>query len=176
MKSTRIPLLSVIAACAVVGLHAAPAKSKAPIASRVDVAFVEPDKFTDAGDGYRGSDWGRDAILETLKEHMERKASIYVPEGQKLVVKITDIDLAGEIEPGRGPRMQDVRIVKEIYSPRIELNFQLLAANGAVVKEGTRRLSDLSFMTNINFDRNDPRVYEKRLLDDWMRKEFSAKK
>ena len=179
MKSRRITLLAAIAPLLLIGLQAAPAaasKTRTPTASRAEVTFVNPEKFTDAADGERGSDWGRDGNLEALKEHIERRASVYIPEGQKLKVKITDVDLAGEIEPWRSPNFRDVRIVKDIYFPRIELTFQLVDATGAVIKEGTRRLSDMAFLTTIHLDRSDPLVYDKGLLDDWMRSEFAAKK
>jgi hypothetical protein len=45
-----------------------------------------------------------------------------------------------------------------------------------VVKEGNRQLRDLTFTMNINPNRNDPRVYEKALLDDWLRSEFNRAK
>jgi hypothetical protein len=150
--------------------------AKASAASRVEVTFVDPDKFSDAADASRGSDYGRDGNLDILKEHLERRASRAIGEGQKLVVKITDVDLAGEVEPWRGPRLQDVRIVKEIYPPRIDLSFQLLDSAGAVVKEGTRHLTDMSFLMNVSPIRKDARIYEENLLDDWIRAEFRSKK
>ena len=172
MKTLRITLTALLGMAAVVGVRAADAK----VAPRAAVTFVDPDKFTDAADGYRGSDYGRDANLSELKTHIERKANSYVPEGQRLEVTITDVDLAGEIEPWRSPQMQDVRIVKEIYTPRIDLSFKLLDASGAVVKEGKRQLRDMNYMMNINPNRNDSRVYEKALLDDWFRSEFTRVK
>ena len=86
------------------------------------------------------------------------------------------MDLAGEIEPWHGAQFQDVRIVKDIYPPRIDLSFQLLDAAGTVIKEGQRHLSDMSFLMHIYSNRSDTRVYEKGLLDDWMRSEFRVKK
>lgn len=177
MKIRSLTLLgaAAMAAFSAAQLSAAPAP-KSPAASRVEVTFVEPEKFTDAADASRGSDWGRDSNLEVLKEHLERRASRMLLEGQRLVVKITDVDLAGEVEPWRGPRLQDVRIVKEIYPPRIDLTFQLFDASGAVIKEGSRHLSDMSFLMNSTPIRTDSRVYEKNLLDDWVRSEFRTKK
>src|SRR6266542_1605415 len=99
MKSQRIAFLAAITPLLLIAAQAAPATSKVPAPSRVEVTFVNPEKFTDAADASRGSDWGRDSNLESLKEHIERRAASYIPEGQKLVVKITDVDLAGEIEP-----------------------------------------------------------------------------
>jgi hypothetical protein len=176
MKSSRITLLSAFTLFSCVSLPAAPAPTKPTTASRVEVMFVDADKFTDAADAQRGSDWGRESNLHILKEHLERRAPRYIPEDGKLVVKITDVDLAGEIEPWHGAQFQDVRIVKDIYPPRIELSFQLLDAAGTVIKEGQRHLSDMSFLMHIYSNRNDMRVYEKGLLDDWMRSEFRVKK
>jgi hypothetical protein len=158
-----------LGAVAAAGVHAADPKSP----PRAEVTFSDPDKFTDAADGQRGSDYGREGNLAELKDYIVRRANSQIPEGQKLLVTITDVDLAGEIEPWRSPQFQDVRIVKDIYAPRIDLSFKLLDASGAVVKEGTRQLRDMTFTMNIYPNRNDPRVYEKGLLDNWIRSEFA---
>jgi len=143
---------------------------------RVEVTFVNPDKFTDAADAQRGSDWGRDANLQILKDYIVRRASRYVAEGQKLSVSITDVDLAGEIEPWRSTSLRDARIMKDIYPPRIDLSYKLTDASGTVVKEGTRHLSDMNYLMNVYPDRSDPRVYDKGLLDDWIRHDLATKK
>lgn len=172
MKTLRLTLTALLGILAVVGIRAADSKA----APRATVTFVNPDKFTDAADSQRGSDFGREGNLAELKAYIERKASSYVPEGQRLEVTITDVDLAGEIEPWRSPQMQDVRIIKEIYPPRIDLSYKLINATGAIVKEGTHQLRDLNYMMNINPNRSDPRVYEKALLDDWFRADFARVK
>jgi len=172
MKILRITRSVFAGLVTVIGLQAAGPKP----APRAEVTFSDPEKFTDAADGQRGSDFGRDANLQELKTYLEDRANSYIPEGQKLQVTVTDVDLAGEIEPWRSSNMRDARIVKDIYSPRIELNFKLTDASGAVIKEGKRTLSDLTFMMNIYPNRSDPRVYEKGLIDNWLRTEFNTKK
>ena len=162
-----------VALSVVAGAFAASTKS----APRVEVTFSDPEKFTDAADGPRGSDMGRDQNLAELRDYIVDKAQTYVPEGQKLSVTVTDVDLAGEVEPWRSAEMHDVRIIKSIYAPRIDLSFKLTdAATGAVIKEGTRQLRDQTFDLNIRPDRNDRRVYEKGLLEDWIRGEFKPNK
>jgi hypothetical protein len=150
------------------------ADSSKPV-SRAVVTLDHPEKFTDAADGPRGSDFGRDSNLQTLSDYIVKRANVYLNAGQHLAVTLTDVDLAGEVEPWRDPG-SNVRYVKEIYRPRIALTFKLTDDTGKVLKEGDRALSDSTFMMNINPDRSDPRVYEKRLLDDWMRREFSGTK
>jgi hypothetical protein len=171
MKIPRITLSVFTGLVTILGLQAAP---KAP--PRAEVTFSEPDKFSDAADDQRGSDFGREANLSELKSYIEDRANVYVPEGQKLQVTITDVDLAGEIEPWRSSSLRDARIVKDIYPPRIQLNFKLTDATGAVVKEGTRNLTDLAFLMNIYPNRSEQRVYEKALLDNWLRSDFGGKK
>src|SRR5690348_8532907 len=113
MKTIRFTLTTLLGLAVAAGLAAGP-----KTLPRAEVIFFHPDKFTDAADGPRGSDIGRDSNLEQLKDYLVDRANVYIPEGQKLEVTITDVDLAGEVEPWRGPRFQDTRIVKDIYSPR----------------------------------------------------------
>ena len=79
---------------------------------------------------------------------------------------------AGSFEPWRGPQAADVRIVRDIYPPRIDLRFKLLDADGKLLREGSRQLRDATFMMRPDLYPNDPLRYEKTLLDDWLRAEL----
>jgi len=151
-------------------LHAAVQDSKPASTAKADVVFVDAEKFTDVRDSYSGTDRGRDAILDQLREYIQEEANRFVPPGDHLSVSVTDVDLAGEFEPWRGPNWSDVRIVKDIYPPRIDLSFRLTDASGVVVKEGTRNLRDNTFLFNTVAQlRDDPLRHEKALLSDWLR-------
>jgi hypothetical protein len=140
---------------------------------RVEVAFFEPAHFTDVRDSYpEGTDKGRDATLAELKSYLVKRALHYLAPGQKLTVTVTDVDLAGDFEPWRGAQWGDVRIVKDIYPPCIELSFQLKDADGNIVKSGKRTLRDLAFLMKLSIDTNDSLRHEKALLDDWLSVEF----
>lgn len=139
---------------------------------RVTVNFQDPAKFTDVRDSDFG-DYERTTYLDSLREHLVDKGRMYVGEGFKLAVTFTDIDMAGDFEPWRGPRFSDIRIVKDIYPPRVVFTFQLTDASGKVVKEGKRELRDMAFLSKITMGfRDDPVRHEKALLDDWLREEF----
>lgn len=141
--------------------------------ANVTVTFHEPDKFTDARASFGGPT--EDYYLDILKKTIQERAALNIAPGQKLEVTITDVDLAGDFLPGRAAGSEDIRIIKEIYRPRITLNFKLLGADGKVVKEGDRMLSDMNFMNNISIiGRNDPLFYDKALLKDWVEKEFRS--
>jgi class 3 adenylate cyclase len=144
-------------------------------ATRVTVVFDHPEKFTDlkAGDSDEDNERGARDFLPQLKEHLEGEAGRLLGPGQKLTVTFTDIDLAGAYEPWRGPQFSDVRIIKDIYPPRLVLTFVLTGADGKVLKQGPRQLSDMAFLLRITRAfRDDPLRYEKELLDDWLATEL----
>lgn len=140
----------------------------AKASARTDVVFEQPEKFTDVKDSDFGTDKGRDAILERLREYLVERADKALPAGQKLVITFTDIDLAGEYEPWRGPQFSDVRIVKSIYPPRLKFSYKITDATGKTVKEGKEDLRDLAFEMRLTSDRQDTLRYEKDILRDWI--------
>lgn len=141
--------------------------AKAP--ARTEVVFDHPEKFTDVKDGDFGTDKGRDATLELIRDFLVERADKALPPGQKLTITFTDIDLAGDFEPWRGPQFSDVRIVKPIYAPRLSFSYKVTDAAGKIVKEGKEELRDLAFDMRLTMDRQDPLRYEKDILKDWIR-------
>jgi len=145
-----------------------------PAASRVTVAFVQPDKFTDC----KRSSWEGTSmdLVNQLQQFMQATAERYVPPGRHLDIKVTDVDLAGEFEPQLGPQFDDVRIVKAIYPPRITLDFSVTDAKGAVVASGHREITDLAYQMRSAWPTDDYLRYEKDLLRDWISSEFQGLK
>lgn len=167
MKTTY-PRLILAAVIATVSAYAADDAAKKE--SNVTVSFHEPEKFTDARSSFQSTT--DQHYLDTLSEHLQKTAGKLLAAGQKLEITVQDIDLAGDFIPGNAST-QDVRVIKEIYIPRVKLTFKLLDADGKVLKEGERKLSELSFMMNASIiGRNDPLFYDKELLSSWVRKEF----
>lgn len=143
--------------------------------SRVQIDWTKPDTFSESKT-YAGTGLGRqdpDEWLGDLADHLRYRAERILPQHEHLVVTFTNVQLAGTYEPWRGPRWDDVRVIKNIYPPRIDLKFTLTGANGAVVKEGERKLRDPAFMQRGILNETDPLRFEKRMLDDWLRKEFA---
>lgn len=168
MKTRHFLLLSVVA----LGPALAASAAETRVVGRAEVVFFEPEKFTDVRDSYMG-DSTRTTYLDQIRDYVLEQAKYHVPDGHKLSVTFTDIDMAGDFEPWHGPRWTDVRIVKDIYPPRINLTFRLVDAEGRVVKEGKRELRDLAFLMKISMTFRDDSVrHEKALLDDWIRSEF----
>jgi DUF3016 family protein len=144
-------------------------------ASTVQVTFKDADKFTDVGDNARlVTDERRNAILGELRSHIQRRAAGRLPEKSQLIVIVTDIDMAGNFETTRGPNLDHTRIYLDVYPPRIRLEFALTDGTGKVVKEGKRELTDAAYLkTNVEY-RNDLLRHEKKLIDDWVAREFAG--
>ena len=54
------------------------------------------------------------------------------------------------------------------------VQFRRLDADGKVVAEGERKLSDPSYLMGIQpLNDSDPLRYEKRMIDSWVRREFA---
>lgn len=174
MKTIPTLLVSVGLLTSVAAMHAAE-KTEAK-ASPVAVNFFQPEKFTDVRDSMMGSEKGRDAILEELRRFIVKRAESLLPPGHTLTITFLDVDLAGDYEFWRGPNMQDVRIVKDVYPPRFLFRFEIKDDTGQVLKDGERRLTDLAFMQRLTLDRQDPLRYEKDLLGDWVRSELRRKR
>jgi hypothetical protein len=168
---------SLLVAGAIAMAHAAgAADAQAAADSRVQIDWTKPAGFSEEKT-YSGTGLGRqdpDEWLGDLADHLRYRAERVVPKGEHLKVTFTNVQLAGTYEPWRGPRWDDVRIIKNQYPPRIDLTFTLTDATGAVVKEGERKLRDPAFMQRGILNETDPLRFEKRMLDDWVRKEFSG--
>jgi hypothetical protein len=89
------------------GLGHAAASAEPEAVSRIAVVFVEPEKFTDA----RRADFkpNSDAILDAIAKFMQEMGEEILPPDMNLDIRVTDIDLAGNFEPGRGPQSDQVR-------------------------------------------------------------------
>jgi hypothetical protein len=165
----RTAMHVLLAALALLG---APAMAADATPTNVTVTYDHPEKFTETQKIRSLAPQAlNDDYLKVLKSYIENRAAKMLPPGERLDIVITDIDRAGNFEPWRSYPMRNVRIIKDIYPPRIDLRFQLSDADGKVVREGTRKLRDPGFMYDgIATSGNDNLRYEKGLIDRWLRK------
>ena len=140
--------------------------------SRVAVVFVNPENFTDV----KRDSWSGNSpeLLEQIQKFMITTGERVIPTGMHLEVRVTDIDLAGDFEPWRGPQFDGVRMVRDIYPPRIKLQFTVTDAGNATVSSGQRDITDLAFQMRMAWPADDPLRYEKDILRDWFKSEFRS--
>ena len=166
------PKLLLVFACGLIAVCAARAAETAKPAAQVNITFVSPEKFTDLKSGTMDTGRDRDQLLREIKSHMESLALNYLAAGQSLEIRVTDVDLAGDFEPWRGIDFDHIRIIKDVYPPRMTLEFRLTDAAGKVVAEGQRRLQNLGYLLSVAMPTNDPLRYDKDMIRDWMRQVF----
>ena len=142
--------------------------------SRISVIFVEPEKFTDARRAELEPT--SSGILTDLEKFIIATGARYIPEDMQLNIRVTNIDLAGDFEPFRGPQADQVRITKGVYPPHIVLEFEIMDSTATVVKSGKRDLTDINYQLRSVYPREDYLRYEKDILRDWLRGELAVLK
>ncbi|MEO5628470.1 MAG: DUF3016 domain-containing protein [Thermomonas sp.] len=173
-----LSLLLALAGCASTagnGMLAADAPRALPESGPVSVAWADPASFTEfrrSSNHWAASegDW-----LQQLAQYLRKKSEQRLAAGDRLELTIVDVDRAGEYEPWHGINLQDTRIIRDIYPPRMTLRFRHLDASGTVVAEGERKLSDPAFLINASpINSSDSLRYEKRMIDAWVRRDLDT--
>lgn len=137
----------------------------------VTVKYIEPDKFSDLP----FAPWERADVLRELTDYFT-KLGKSLPQGQDLVLEVTDIDLAGREYPN-SRAARDLRVLKgQADWPIITLRYTL-TENGQVLKSGDAKLADMSYLQRVNrhWD-SEPLRYEKRMIDEWFAKDIVQKR
>lgn len=143
--------------------------------ARVNVTWTDPGQFTEVRYSHGFNHPKPETWLKELRKTVVRRADSLLQPGQRLEVTITDVKLAGQYEPWHGPRFNDVRIVKSLYPPSIDLRFSLTDAGGTVIDSGERKLRDPAFLNRGSTNSSESYRFEKRLLKDWLVREFEKK-
>mgnify|MGYP001062685114 CR=1 FL=1 len=152
--------------------------SEAEKTARIEVEWIEPKKFTDLRDRNFNSKKFREHAFKHFEEHLAELAND-LPEGQRLQMKVTDVDLAGRVEPGNFSGLvathENIRIMRNVDIPRIKFEYVLLDASGAVIQSDEVKLKDMNYLNGIRSFRSDaPFFHEKRMLTRWFEKNLSA--
>jgi len=164
--------LLLVFACGLAAVCTGRAADAAKPSAHVTVTYVAPENFTDVKSDTMGSDRDRDWLLNELKAQFESMARHYLAAGHSLEIQVTEVDLAGEFESWRGVEFDHIRILRDVYPPRLSLEFRLLDAQGKVLSGGKRQLRDLGYLMTIGMPSSDSLRYDKEMIREWMRSEF----
>lgn len=129
-----------------------------------EVQWENPKDFRDIRPGNESRKHFQQRTFKSFEKHFDKLAK-QLPEGYQLKLKVTDVDLAGNIEYGHA---QPIRVVKQIAIPRIDFEYQLTNGKGETLQEDTIKLKDMNFLNHINrYKSRDSYAYEKLMLDKW---------
>lgn len=169
-RPARLLAAGLLAACAAITATSA-------AAGTASVAFIAPEKYTDASYAHPvANESDRAQVLRDLEQHLQRLATKGLAPTDTLRVEVLDIDLAGHFPPMGPGGGSEVRVVTDITGPRIKLRYSLVRDGSATVSGGEDMLSDLNFMLPSNrYSSGDRLRYEKALLDRWFEKRFGTK-
>ncbi|MBQ4840096.1 DUF3016 domain-containing protein [Pseudoalteromonas sp. P94(2023)] len=132
-------------------------------AGEVKVAWLDFKEYRDVFPAKETRGGYHKRIAKQFDSHLNKLAAD-MPDGYTLSVKFEDIDLAGDVRFN----MNDIRIIKPIYFPRLKITYSVTDNAGKVVVEAQSKvLKDMNFMDRIKFGRDSEFYYDKRLLSDW---------
>lgn len=107
--------------------------------------------------------------FETLTKSLNKTASKAFKPNQKLEMVVTDVDLAGDVRPTFGATPNDIRVVKDLYPPRMTFSYKVLEGEQVIVA-GDEKLRDMGFMQTVGVTNDKPLRYEIKMLDEWLKK------
>jgi len=140
------------------------------MAASSEVTWTDYKSYRDIHEGNENRKSFRERTFHNFEKHFAQLAAT-LPEKQTLKIEVTDVDLAGDTNAGGINRM---RVVKDIYFPRLNFSYQLLDENSKVIKSEEVVLKDMNSMSGSNLRyRNTALGYEKRMLDKWFKETFS---
>ncbi len=161
MKTLTTTLLAL---CTIVSLQSV------AYAATSEVTWTDYEKYRDIHPGNGSRKHFRESTFKNFEKHFAKLAE-NLPEGQVLKIEVTDVDLAGDTHVGGINRM---RIVKDIFFPRMNFSYQLVNDDGSEVLSGKVELKDMNFMMTGSLRyRHDSLGYEKKMLDDWFGDTFT---
>jgi hypothetical protein len=142
----------------------------------VKVNWQNPEKYSDI----RPSSGSKKAYQKRVISAFDKIWADFakkLPVGHSLVVTVKDLDLAGDVNPMYRIDHSDIRVIKEIYFPRMTFDYQLLDSAGQVVAaEQDVKVKDMGFMHSSPIGLGSSEfVYEKQMLKHWFQKTLTPK-
>ncbi|TVL50602.1 hypothetical protein AYI98_08055 [Shewanella algae] len=141
---------------------------------KVKIEWQSPKDFRDIKSASELQSRYEKRLFETLTKALDKDVSSSLKDNQKLELTVTDVDLAGDVRPTFGATANDIRVVKNVYPPKISFSYRLLEGDQVVVA-GDEKLTDMQFLDHVDRINSDSFRYEERMLKDWFQKTLKPK-
>lgn len=140
-------------------------------AGEVKVTWQEPEKYTDIRPSNETKTDFRDRVIKELDQVFVDLAK-KLPDGYQWDVNVTDVDLAGDVRPFFHHSMNDVRVIKDLYWPRMNFTYELKDAEGKSVASGKEDVKDMGFMMRLGVATGHTSFqFEEQMLRDWFKRQ-----
>jgi hypothetical protein len=144
-----------------------PCSALAETDDRVTVEFAEPDRYLDAGDRPRD----KERNLNSIEGFLVTEVGRCLAEGERVEIRVLDIDLAGRFEWWHRP--EGVRVLRNVDFPRMKLEYQLFGADGQVVYERREWVTDMDYLhRGARVPARRALENEERMIRDWAQRQF----
>lgn len=151
--------------------------------SNVSIEWIDPQKFRDVEHPTTSKKRYRESVLRELEAFFATLGE-ELPLGYQLHLKVTDLDMAGTVQPpgmaglndfsnlGRFG-MQDYRIMRDIDIPRMTFSYEYFDDKGQIVKQEEVKLKDMSYLSRgSSFNKSTTLHYEKVMISRWFKETF----
>jgi hypothetical protein len=173
MRKYNLSLMAVLCAAALsFQLHATTSEKAEPI-SAIKVNWINPEKFSDIRPATGTRKSYQERVIKGL-DNIWADLATKLPPGYSMEISIKDVDLAGDVNPMYRVNNTEIRVIKDIYFPRMTLDYVLLDANKQPVKQETDvKIKDMGFMTSSKMNHKHKYqefTYEYAMLKRWFDK------
>ena len=149
------------------------AATAASAAGTVNVTFVDPDNYYDAGTTKHDVPGNLKELELFIKDLGQR----FLPAGHLVSISVLDIDLAGYVKPLVRQGGLEVRVARGAADwPKFKLRYTL-EVNGTQTKSAEETVQDMNYGRHGQtylYTTRDPLRYEKQMLEGWFRSRFTA--
>jgi len=137
----------------------------------ISVTWFNPEKYRDVDTANMNKTKYRQQVMDNLEKYIHKELASYLLDDQTVSIKVHDVDLAGDIRPIIG-QINDIRIVKSIYPPMIDIEYSLLDSKGKTVRTNRKKYRDIGFNISSMTTSRHSLGYEKAMLRKLFRTEF----
>jgi len=135
----------------------------------VELTWKDPDSYRDIRPADEAAKRFRERLFRNIEQHLQHLAE-KLPEGSRLEITFTNLDLAGEVQTGRHG---SVRIIRDTQPARLEFSYRCLDSHGNITQEGSEQLwGTTTSSARLDTRRNEPFAVEKSLLTRWFNRTF----
>ena len=142
-------------------------------AGEAKVNWGKFDDFTDIVPSHASKELFREELQKEFAlvfNHLAKK----LPDGFELEVTVTDLDLAGDLRPGVWFGAHEVRVMREIYWPRMNFSFELRNEKKEVIATGKEELRDMDYLRRVRMPSgNTSFEFEEKMIQEWFKKKIT---
>lgn len=155
-------------------LSASPSKAEvAPkyLNEAVQITWIAPEKYRDVASANTNKRKFQQRVIDDLEKYFHKEVPKFLNQHETIEVNVHDLDLAGDVRPMMS-HGSDMRVVKSIYPPMIDIEYSIKDKDGKVVRQQRKRFRDIAFNMGSPVTGTKSLGYEKAMLKKWMRNEL----